>query len=369
MKIFILALVFSFITCINCISRITDSHLNNGASFIFGDSLVDAGNNNYLRTLARGNIRPYSIDFKPSGGNPTGRYTNGKTIADITGELMGQKHYAVPFLAPNTTGKALIHGVNFASGGGGILRDTGRVFINRLSMDVQIDCFNITRQRIASLLGPERARNYIMTKSIFSVTLGSNDFLNNYLLPIFSVGVRRALTPEAFIEDLITHMRGQLTRLYNLDARKFIVANVGPIGCIPYEKAMNRVTDSECAELPNNMALQYGARLKDLLQELKQNLPEATFVYANVYDLVLGLIRNYEQYGFTSVDTPCCGGGQYSGLSPCGPTSILCADHTKHFFWDAYHPSEAANKIISKQLLHGDPKYVTPMTLQALRDL
>lgn len=60
------------------------SHLL-GASFIFGDSLVDAGNNNYLPTLSKANIKPNGIDFKASGGNPTGRYTNGRTIGDIVG--------------------------------------------------------------------------------------------------------------------------------------------------------------------------------------------------------------------------------------------------------------------------------------------
>lgn len=58
-----------------------------GASFIFGDSLVDAGNNNYLQTLSKANIPPNGIDFKASGGQPTGRYTNGRTIGDIVGKL------------------------------------------------------------------------------------------------------------------------------------------------------------------------------------------------------------------------------------------------------------------------------------------
>lgn len=58
-----------------------------GASFIFGDSLVDAGNNNYLSTLSKANIPPNGIDFKASGGNPTGRFTNGRTISDIVGTV------------------------------------------------------------------------------------------------------------------------------------------------------------------------------------------------------------------------------------------------------------------------------------------
>lgn len=43
---------------------------------------------------------------------------------------MGQTHYAMPFLAPNTTGEVILHGVNYASGGGGIMNGTGRIFVS-----------------------------------------------------------------------------------------------------------------------------------------------------------------------------------------------------------------------------------------------
>lgn len=51
--------------------------------FIFGDSLVDNGNNNGILTLARANYMPYGIDF-PQG--ITGRFTNGKTFVDVLGK-------------------------------------------------------------------------------------------------------------------------------------------------------------------------------------------------------------------------------------------------------------------------------------------
>lgn len=51
--------------------------------FIFGDSLVDNGNNNGMLTLARANYRPYGIDF-PLGA--TGRFTNGRTYVDAIGK-------------------------------------------------------------------------------------------------------------------------------------------------------------------------------------------------------------------------------------------------------------------------------------------
>lgn len=51
-------------------------------TFVFGDSLTDVGNNNYLQySLARSNYPFYGIDY--SGGQATGRFTNGRTIGDF----------------------------------------------------------------------------------------------------------------------------------------------------------------------------------------------------------------------------------------------------------------------------------------------
>lgn len=60
--------------------------------FIFGDSLVDNGNNNQLTSLARADYLPYGIDFNPPG--PTGRFSNGKSTVDVIGEfsLSGYLH-------------------------------------------------------------------------------------------------------------------------------------------------------------------------------------------------------------------------------------------------------------------------------------
>lgn len=55
------------------------------AFFIFGDSLVDAGNNNYIASLSKANYPPNGIDF--FGQQPTGRFTNGRTIIDILGGM------------------------------------------------------------------------------------------------------------------------------------------------------------------------------------------------------------------------------------------------------------------------------------------
>jgi hypothetical protein len=51
------------------------------ALFIFGDSVLDVGNNNLLPTIIRSNFFPYGIDFV--NHYATGRFSNGKLVVDF----------------------------------------------------------------------------------------------------------------------------------------------------------------------------------------------------------------------------------------------------------------------------------------------
>lgn len=55
------------------------------ALYVFGDSLVDCGNNNFLNTGAKGNRPPNGIDFP--GGLSTGRFSNGFLVPDFFGKF------------------------------------------------------------------------------------------------------------------------------------------------------------------------------------------------------------------------------------------------------------------------------------------
>ncbi|PNX65332.1 GDSL esterase/lipase, partial [Trifolium pratense] len=52
------------------------------AFFVFGDSLVDNGNNNYLPTTARADSPPYGVDYMPTR-RPSGRFSNGFNLPDL----------------------------------------------------------------------------------------------------------------------------------------------------------------------------------------------------------------------------------------------------------------------------------------------
>ncbi|KAE8735074.1 peroxidase 29 [Hibiscus syriacus] len=297
------------------------------ANFVFGDSLVDAGNNNYIASLFKADFESNGIDF----GGPTGRF-----MQMISGQELGLPGFTPPYLAPTTRGPVVLHGVNYASGGAGILNHTGNIFVRLLPK--------------------------LLQSSLFSVTMESNDFINNYFTPIVSAEEQRLVPPEMFVASMIARFRQQLTinfltdsvllkskvdkwfptvRLYNLGARKIIAVNVGPIGCIPYERDLNPTSGDNCATRPNQLAQQFNAELRSLINELNIGLKGSILLYADVYRIVDNIIHNYRTYGFDSGSFACCYvDGRFGGLVPCGPSSKVSPDRSKSVFWDPFHPSE-----------------------------
>lgn len=55
------------------------------AAFVFGDSTVDSGNNDFIMTPFKSNFPPYGKDFQ--NHIATGRFTNGRLVTDFLGEL------------------------------------------------------------------------------------------------------------------------------------------------------------------------------------------------------------------------------------------------------------------------------------------
>lgn len=70
------------------------------ALFMFGDSLVDVGNNNHLKlSLAKADFPHNGVDFP--GKKPTGRFSNGKNAADFLGNIT--KHQTLILKILNST--------------------------------------------------------------------------------------------------------------------------------------------------------------------------------------------------------------------------------------------------------------------------
>ncbi|CAN1233841.1 GDSL esterase/lipase At5g33370 [Linum perenne] len=226
------------------------------AFFVFGDSLVDSGNNNYLTTTARADSPPYGIDYPTR--RPTGRFSNGLNIPDLISERIGQSEAPLPYLSPEMNGQRMLNGANFASAGIGILNDT----------------------------------------------------------------------------ELAT-----------------------------------RSTNGECSTELQRAASLFNPQLAQVLNGLNREIGKDVFVGVNTGQMHMNFITNPGTYGFATSKVACCGQGPYNGLGLCTQASNLCPNRNLNAFWDAFHPSEKANRIIVQQMFTGTTEYMDPMNLTTIMKL
>ncbi|XP_054803082.1 GDSL esterase/lipase At5g33370-like [Prosopis cineraria] len=327
------------------------------AFFVFGDSLVDNGNNNYLATTARADSPPYGIDY-PSR-RPTGRFSNGYNIPDFISQELGAES-TLPYLSPELTGQRLLVGANFASAGIGILNDTGIQFVNIIRIYRQLEYFQEYQQRLSALVGEGQAQR-LVRGSLVLITLGGNDFVNNYYLVPFSARSRQFALPD-YVKYLISEYKKILRRLYDLGARRVLVTGTGPLGCVPAELAM-RGRNGECSTELQRAASLYNPQLVQMLAQLNREVGSDVFIGANTQQMSNDFVSNPGAYGFITSKVACCGQGPYNGLGLCTVASNLCPNRDVYAFWDPFHPSERANGLIVRQIMSGTTEYMYPMNL------
>ncbi|KAJ1400107.1 SGNH hydrolase superfamily [Sesbania bispinosa] len=324
------------------------------AMFVFGDSLVDNGNNNHLASFAKANYFPYGIDFI---GGPTGRFTNGYTVVDEIAELLGLP--LIPAYVEASEDEVL-HGVNYASAAAGILDATGGNFIGRIPLDEQIRNFENTLDEITGNLGADYMAT-ALPRCIFSVGMGNNDYLNNYLMPNYPT--RNQYNSQQYADLLAQTYNQQLTSLYNLGARKFVISGLGLMGCIP--NILARSATGSCSEEVNSLVQLFNQNVKTMLSNFNTNLPGAKFIFVDTSRMFRDILVNARSYGFTVVDTGCCGIGRNRGQITCLPFQTPCLNRNQYVFWDAFHPTEAMNILLAKMAFNGNQSFCLSYEYQA----
>ncbi|XP_027342170.1 GDSL esterase/lipase At5g55050-like [Abrus precatorius] len=329
------------------------------AVYVFGDSLVDVGNNNYLSlSLERATLPHYGIDFPTK--KPNGRFSNGKNAADLIAEKLGLPT-SPPYLSlvskinkkKNVT---FLGGVNFASGGAGIFN--GLDVKQTIPLTKQVDYYSQVHQQLTQQIGASNLQNHL-SKSIFFVVIGSNDIFG-YLA---SKDLQKKSTPQQYADSMISSLKVQLQRLYNNGAKKFEITGVGAIGCCPSFRLKNK---TECASEANYLPLKYNEGLKSMLKEWQLDNKDISYSYFDTYASVQELIQNPTSYGFVDVKSACCGIGELNAQFPCLPISKMCSNREDHIFWDPYHPTEAATRIFVNEIFNGTPKYIAPINMEQL---
>ncbi|PWA69712.1 SGNH hydrolase-type esterase domain-containing protein [Artemisia annua] len=355
--------------------------------FIFGDSLVDNGNNNRLVTMAKANYPPYGIDF-PQG--VTGRFTNGRTIADflvfhskrtdqinnidankfpnctISGQELGFSRFIPSFAT--ATNKDISIGVNYGSGGAGIRDETGSNLVMPAREKLKHVAFfssskyheKHAKLRIANKKFSNKTfTNEYVKKCIYLVNMGSNDYINNYLMPE-KFPTSRIYTPDQYAAVLAKQFSQQLTTLYKLGARKVAVNGVGLIGCAPAEIARFG-TNGTCVDSINNAVKLFNDRLKPIVDNINNNFSDARFTYINITSI------STPQGGVALPNVPCC---QVRSDGQCIPNSTPCTNRGFFIWFDGFHPTEVANTVLAtRSYTAQSPNDASPFDISQLAAL
>ncbi|KAJ6291978.1 hypothetical protein OIU76_023967, partial [Salix suchowensis] len=233
---------------------------------------------------------PYGIDFPTR--RPTGRFSNGLNIPDFISQNLGSES-TLPYLSPELSGQRLLVGANFASAGIGILNDTGIQFLNIIRMYKQLEYFEQYQRRVTALIGAQNTQQ-LVNEALILITVGGNDFVNNYYLVPFSARSRQFRLPD-YVRYLISEYRKLLMRLYDLGARRVLVTGTGPMGCVPAELAQ-RSPDGQCSAEIQRAAALYNPQLTQMIGELNSQYGADIFIAANTRQMATDFVRNPRAY-------------------------------------------------------------------------
>ncbi|KAF3333031.1 GDSL esterase/lipase [Carex littledalei] len=287
---------------------------------IFGDSVVDTGNNNNQLTLVKANFRPYGRDF--GSHLPTGRFCNGKLATDFTVETLGFSSYPPAYFSSEAQGENLLYGANFALAASGYWDKTA-ILYGAVPLTRQLRNFEEYQARIKAIAGEENATELIR-ESIYLLSAGSSDYVQNYYInPL----INKLKTPDQ-------------------------VTSLAPLGCLPASITLFGKDKNDCVTRLNSDAIGFNYKLKAAAEALKKSHPDLKLVVFDIYNPLLDLVQNPSKYGFFETRKACCGTGTIETSLLCNAISIgTCSDASGYVFWDSFHPSEAANKALAGALL------------------
>ncbi|KAG8059493.1 hypothetical protein GUJ93_ZPchr0002g24651 [Zizania palustris] len=311
------------------------------AVYVFGDSTVDVGNNQYLPGNSPLQL-PYGIDFPLS--RPTGRFSNGYNVADFIAKFLGFKRSPPAYLSltPQTSRllmRGRFRGASYASGGSGILDTTGKT----ITLTKQIEYFAATKSNMVTDDGGGNSSSVIdelLSKSLFLISDGGNDMF------AFLTQKRPPSEVPSFYADMLSNYTRHIQALYSLGARRFGILDVPPVGCVPSVRVLSPTGANACVESANGLARGFNDGLASLMAKLAGSgaMPGMSYSIGSPYNVVSYLTANPEAAGFKDVASACCGGGRLNAQTGCTPNATYCGNRGEYLFWDGVHGTQAASR-------------------------
>ncbi|XP_019156890.1 PREDICTED: GDSL esterase/lipase 1-like [Ipomoea nil] len=366
--VYALALLGSLTTALHGLAHETHhSHKKHKvALFVFGDSLFDSGNNNYINTTTnfQANFPPYGESYFK---HPTGRGSNGRLMPDFIAQFA--KLPLIPALIPayfRTDHRRFINGVNFASVGAGSLVETFSGFV--IDLKTQLGYFKKVAQELKKL-GDKESKTLI-SNAVYMFSIGNNDYTI-----IFSTNssILNSYTRQEYVEMVIGNLTNVIKDIYKEGGRKFVILSVGPLGCTPFSRALKlqQTNNSGCLEELHNLAKMHNKALPKKLSNLEKTLQGFKYSYLDFFTFATNAIDNPSKYGFKETKKACCGSGPFRGLNSCGGKREqlkeyeLCKDIGDYLFFDNGHPTEKFNLMCAKLLWNGDHNLVQPYNVKS----
>ncbi|KAF8012813.1 hypothetical protein BT93_I0849 [Corymbia citriodora subsp. variegata] len=356
------------------------------ALFIFGDSLNDAGTNNYINTTAsfRANFPPYGETYFPY---PTGRLTNGRLMADFIGTTSPcpslffppqmidcllkffsgdiAEHAKLPLIPPYLQLKngEFVGGANFASDGAGVLPTTHQGYV--VDLRTQLKQFEKMVKDVRKKLGDEKAKRTV-SEGVYMVSIGGNDYINPVL---DNPTLFQSISMEDYVGMVVGNISTFLEDMYKVGARKFGFLAVPPIGCMP---ALRVTTgNGSCSRPATKLAKLHNMALPATLAKLESQLQGFKYSLFDLYTSWIERIQYPSKYGFKDGKSACCGSGPYGGNNSCGGMRgvreySLCSNPGEYVFFDSFHASERAYWQFAQLMWNGSLHTTKPYNLEEL---
>ncbi|KAK6235109.1 hypothetical protein SCA6_010446, partial [Theobroma cacao] len=286
-------------------------------------------------------------------------------------ENIGFTSYPPAYLSKQAEGKNLLIGANFASASSGYYETTAKLYVklkpktlfnfstrllnicslflqHTLSLSKQLENYKEYQNKLVAIAGKSNASS-IISGGIYLISSGSSDFLQNYYInPL----LYKAYTPDQFSDILIESYAHFIQNLYGLGARKIGVTTLPPLGCLPAAITVFGSDSNKCVAKLNSNAVSFNNKLNATSQRLQKKLSGLNLVVFDIYQSLFNLVTKPAENGFAEARRACCGTGLLETSILCNPKSIgTCANASEYVFWDGFHPSEAANKILADDLL------------------
>ncbi|KAG7595166.1 GDSL lipase/esterase [Arabidopsis thaliana x Arabidopsis arenosa] len=326
-----------------------DGDNNVTALFLFGDSFLDAGNNNYINTttLDQANFPPYGQTFF---GLPTGRFSDGRLISDFIAEYANLP-LIPPFLEPGNSQKKL-YGVNFASAGAGALVETFQGSV--INLRTQLDHYKKVERLWRTKFGKEESKKRI-SRAVYLISIGSNDYSS-----LFLTNQSLSISMSQHVDIVIGNLTTFIHEIYKIGGRKFGFLNVPDLGCFPALRILQPNNDS-CLRDASRLANMHNRALANLLFKMQRQVKGFKFSLFDMNKSLRVRMQHPSKFGFKEWEEACCGTGKWRGVFSCGGKRIvkeykLCENPKDYIFWDSLHLTQNTYNQFANLIWNGGHK-------------